>query len=138
MAAGIEAGDEVIIEDPCFVSYAPVIEACGGSVRRVPLLRDVFGLDRSHAAVYTSVSLVFLAGGALLMGWVSDKVRRRKPFIVGAAAVSASTWCARAARAAAGSTSTGTSGCSTGSDRHETIVKNGSLVEAWLQPAAAR
>ncbi len=26
---------------------------------------------------------------------------------------------------------------STGSDRHETIVKNGSLVEAWLQPAAA-
>ncbi|HYW91625.1 MAG TPA: MFS transporter [Gammaproteobacteria bacterium] len=60
----------------------------------VPLLRDVFGLDRSHAAVYTSVSLIFLAGGALLMGWVSDKVRRRKPFIVGAAAVSASTWCA--------------------------------------------
>lgn len=60
----------------------------------VPLLRDVFGLSRPDAALYTSLALACLAGGALLMGWVSDRLRRRKPFIVGAAAVSASIWAA--------------------------------------------
>lgn len=37
LLATIDPGDEVIIECPCFVSYAAVIEACGGTVRRVPL-----------------------------------------------------------------------------------------------------
>ncbi len=29
----LDPGDEVIIEDPCFVSYAPTIELCGGRAR---------------------------------------------------------------------------------------------------------
>jgi aspartate/methionine/tyrosine aminotransferase len=40
LLATLDPGDEVIIEDPCFVSYASVIEACGGTVRRVPLLPE--------------------------------------------------------------------------------------------------
>jgi aspartate/methionine/tyrosine aminotransferase len=40
LLATLDPGDEVLIEDPCFVSYAAVIEACGGTVRRVPLLPE--------------------------------------------------------------------------------------------------
>ena len=40
LLATLDPGDEVIIEDPCFVSYASVIEACGGTVCRVPLLPE--------------------------------------------------------------------------------------------------
>jgi aspartate/methionine/tyrosine aminotransferase len=40
LLATLDPGDEVIIEDPCFVSYASVIEACGATVRRVPLLPE--------------------------------------------------------------------------------------------------
>lgn len=36
----LDPGDEVIIEDPCFVSYAPVIELCGGVAVPVPLRRE--------------------------------------------------------------------------------------------------
>jgi aspartate/methionine/tyrosine aminotransferase len=33
----IDPGDEVIIEDPCFVSYRPTVELCGGVTVSVPL-----------------------------------------------------------------------------------------------------
>ena len=32
----LDPGDEVIVEDPCFVSYAPTIAMCGGRMRIVP------------------------------------------------------------------------------------------------------
>jgi aspartate aminotransferase len=35
--ATIDPGDEVIIEDPCFVSYRPLIRLCGGTPVPVPL-----------------------------------------------------------------------------------------------------
>ncbi len=37
LLASIDAGDEVIIEDPCFVSYAPTIRLFGGEPVAVPL-----------------------------------------------------------------------------------------------------
>lgn len=33
----IEEGDEVIIIEPSFDSYAPVVKSCGGVVRYIPL-----------------------------------------------------------------------------------------------------
>jgi sugar phosphate permease len=60
----------------------------------VPLLRDVHGLDRAAASSYTTVSLVSFAVGCMFMGWISDRLGRRKPVIVGAALVSALAWLA--------------------------------------------
>ncbi len=40
LLATLNPGDEVIVEDPCFVSYGPAIRFCGGSARAVPLRRE--------------------------------------------------------------------------------------------------
>lgn len=48
----------------------------------IPFLRDVHGLDRSEAAVYTTVSLAGFAVGSMLAGWLSDRMGRRKPVIL--------------------------------------------------------
>jgi len=40
LLAIINPGDEVIVEDPCFVSYAPTIRFCGGVPISVPLKRE--------------------------------------------------------------------------------------------------
>jgi len=48
----------------------------------IPFLRDVHGLDRSAAALYTSVGLAGFALGSLFCGWISDRLRRRKPPLV--------------------------------------------------------
>lgn len=37
LLAVLDPGDEVIVEDPCFVSYQPTIRFCGGHARAVPL-----------------------------------------------------------------------------------------------------
>lgn len=36
----INPGDEVLVEDPCFVSYQPLIHIAGGQVRSIPLKRE--------------------------------------------------------------------------------------------------
>lgn len=43
--ATVHAGDEVIVLDPCYDSYAPNIELAGGSVVRVPLTPGTFHPD---------------------------------------------------------------------------------------------
>lgn len=48
----------------------------------IPLLRDVHGLDRSSAALYTSLGLAGFALGALSNGWISDRLQRRKPMLM--------------------------------------------------------
>lgn len=48
----------------------------------IPFLRDVHGLGRSEAALYTSVSLAGFAVGSILFGWISDQMGRRKPVIL--------------------------------------------------------
>ena len=40
LMATLDPGDEVIVEDPCFVSYAPTIELCGGVPIAATLARD--------------------------------------------------------------------------------------------------
>ncbi len=40
MLTTIDPGDEVIVEDPCFVSYQPTIQFCGGRPVAVPLRRE--------------------------------------------------------------------------------------------------
>jgi aspartate/methionine/tyrosine aminotransferase len=40
LMATLDPGDEIIIEDPCFVSYGPAISFCGAVPVAVPLLKD--------------------------------------------------------------------------------------------------
>lgn len=60
----------------------------------VPLMRDVHGLDRDGAALYTTAALLGFALSSLAAGWLSDRMGRRKPVIVGAAALSVASWLA--------------------------------------------
>lgn len=60
----------------------------------VPLMRDVFGLSRGEAALYTTAALAGFAAGAFLMGWLSDRLGRRRPVIVGAGLLSCASWLA--------------------------------------------
>lgn len=48
----------------------------------IPFLRDVHGLERSAASLYTSIALAGFAVGALCCGWISDRLGRRKPPLV--------------------------------------------------------
>ena len=47
--ACVHPGDEVIVLEPCYDSYAPNIELAGGRVVRVPLVRAACCPDRSGA-----------------------------------------------------------------------------------------
>jgi sugar phosphate permease len=58
----------------------------------VPLLSDSFGLTRTAASLYTTVTLSGFAIGSLLGGWLSDRSGRRKPFLLGASALSVLMW----------------------------------------------
>ncbi len=49
----------------------------------IPFLRDVHSLGRSAAAVYTTSALAGFAVGSMLVGWLSDRIGRRKPVILG-------------------------------------------------------
>ena len=60
----------------------------------VPLLRDAFGLSRAEASLYTTLTLLGLAFGALGAGWLSDHLGRRKPVLVGSALIYALAWLA--------------------------------------------
>lgn len=60
----------------------------------VPFLRDVYEMDRMQAAQYTTVTLLFLALGTLLSGWLSDRIGRRKPVILGSAVLYCLAWIA--------------------------------------------
>lgn len=48
----------------------------------VPLLRDVHGLTRDQAAQYTTLTLLAMAIGTLLLGWISDRLGKRKPVMI--------------------------------------------------------
>jgi methionine aminotransferase len=41
----VHPGDEVILLDPAYDSYQPVVSLCGGTARRIPLLRPSFSID---------------------------------------------------------------------------------------------
>ncbi|MDD3530699.1 MAG: MFS transporter [Gallionellaceae bacterium] len=58
----------------------------------VPLMRDVHGLSRATASLYTTLSLAGFAVACLVTGALSDRIGRRKPVILGAAALSCLSW----------------------------------------------
>ncbi|HRC71577.1 MAG TPA: MFS transporter [Candidatus Competibacter sp.] len=58
----------------------------------IPFLRDVHGLERSAASVYTTVALAGFACGALFHGWCSDRLGRRKPLLVSGTLLYAIAW----------------------------------------------
>lgn len=60
----------------------------------VPLMRDLFGLARDAAALYTTAALAGFALGSLAMGALSDHLGRRRPVILGAGVLSVASWCA--------------------------------------------
>ena len=60
----------------------------------VPLMHDGFGLDRTAASLYTTLALGGFAVGCFLMGWLSDRLGRRKPVIVAACVLSVLAWLA--------------------------------------------
>lgn len=53
----------------------------------IPLLRDLFKLDRAAAASFTTTALFAFALGALVAGWFSDKLGQRKPVVVAGSAL---------------------------------------------------
>lgn len=57
-----------------------------------PFLQDKYKLHQSDAALYITISLTGLAIGALLTGWISDRIMLRKPVLLVATAVYCITW----------------------------------------------
>lgn len=58
----------------------------------IPLLRDVFGLERGAAATYTTLTLAGLAVGNLACGWLSDHLGHRKPVLIITAVLYSLAW----------------------------------------------
>jgi sugar phosphate permease len=69
---------------------APVLTFAG--LWGVPYLVQVHGLERSHAAVFTTTMLLGFAAGGPLLGALSDRIGRRKLPYLGAALVHALGW----------------------------------------------
>ncbi len=58
----------------------------------VPFLRDVFALTRDQAAQYTTLTLLAMAVGSLLLGSISDHLGRRKVVLLASTAAYLSVW----------------------------------------------
>lgn len=60
----------------------------------IPLLRDSFAMGRDEASLYTTITLVSLAVGTLVAGWISDRIGLRKPVVLSSAIIYAMAWLA--------------------------------------------
>lgn len=58
----------------------------------VPYLTEAFAISRTEAALSTSFMLIGGAVGGPLAGWASDAMRRRRPAMIGAAAMATVLW----------------------------------------------
>lgn len=58
----------------------------------IPLMRDLYGLDKTSASTYTTATLLAFAGGCLIMGYFSDHLGRRKPVIIASCVLSVLSW----------------------------------------------
>lgn len=60
----------------------------------IPFLRDTCGIERNQASQYTSIALLSFAVCALLSGWFSDRIGKRKPILLLGAVLYTTTWIA--------------------------------------------
>lgn len=58
----------------------------------VRYLQDVYTIERSFAAHHLTIMLLSFAIGALFFGWFSDKIRLRKPILIGCVALYLACW----------------------------------------------
>ncbi|MFA7242528.1 MAG: MFS transporter [Sulfuricellaceae bacterium] len=63
-----------------------------GGLWAVPFLRDVYGMERAAATGHTTLLLAGFAVGAFFIGALSDKLGRRKPVMIAAAATYCLCW----------------------------------------------
>lgn len=60
----------------------------------IPFLRDSYSLSRNESSLYMTVMLLAFAFGVLISGWLSDRIGRRKPVLVGNAVFYLLSWAA--------------------------------------------
>jgi sugar phosphate permease len=60
----------------------------------IPFMRDVYGLPKTEAAGYLTLTLIAVALGGICSGWLSDRLRRRKLVILGGAIFYLCAWAA--------------------------------------------
>jgi len=70
----------------CFFAFA--------GLWAIPMMRDLHGLDRTGASLYTTVTIAAFAIGAYKVGWISDRLGRRRPVILVGAALFCLAWLA--------------------------------------------
>lgn len=58
----------------------------------VPVLRDVYGMDRALATQHTTLLLAGFAVGAFFIGTISDRLGRRKPVMIAGATIYSVCW----------------------------------------------
>lgn len=58
----------------------------------VTLMQDLHGLSRTDASLYTTLTLAGFALGSFKAGWLSDRIGRRRPLILGGALGSCLAW----------------------------------------------
>ncbi len=58
----------------------------------VPYLRDIYGMQPAQATTHTALLLAGFAVGALGNGWLSDRLKRRRPVILGNLALYSLCW----------------------------------------------
>ncbi len=63
----------------------------------IPYLRDMYSFDRPWAARYLTLMLAAFALGSLFLGWLSDRMGRRKPILVCGTVVYLFVWVAMVA-----------------------------------------
>ena len=78
--ATVHAGDEVIVLDPCYDSYAPNIELAGGVIVRVPLTPGSFRPDFAKIAAaitpQTRLMIVNTPHNPSATIWTADEMRQ--------------------------------------------------------------
>jgi len=58
----------------------------------IPLLRDLHGVTTAEASTYTTLSLFSMALSTFVLGWLSDRIGRRKPVAIFSAALYLMAW----------------------------------------------
>ena len=97
-AAGMLAGLGQVLREPATWQLTAATGLIGASVLAfaglwgVPYLEQVEGLSRVEAGLLTSAMLAAWAAGGPACGWLSDRLGRRRPVLIGGALLMALLW----------------------------------------------